>query len=88
MTQVRSILENVLYEFEKNSAIVGSFLLVLLSHSFWGKIADMFEDIQAAPRGLHMMRNSPPAHSHLSEQAMLELFPPAPLEPSEDCSPG
>lgn len=85
MTQVRSILENVLYEFEKNSAIVGSFLLVLLSHSFGGKIVDIFEDMQAAPRGLHMVRNSPPAHSHLSEQAM---FPPAPLEPSEDCSPG
>lgn len=69
MTVVRSILKNVLHEFEKNSAVAGSCLLVLISHSFWGKIVVMFEDIQAAPRGLHMVRNSSPAHSRLSEEA-------------------
>lgn len=60
MAQIWSILENVLCVPEKNmdSAAVGGFLIVLVSHSFWGKVAVMLKGAQTALwRGPYSERN-------------------------------
>ena len=82
MAQIWSILENVLCVPEKNmdSAAVGGFLIVLVSHSFWGKVAVMLKGAQTALwRGVRTVRETG-SHSHVSEWPTCELLP-APLKP-------
>lgn len=64
-----------------NSALGGGLLLALhspldlLDHLFWGEIAVMFEGTQTALRKcLHGEELRPPAHSHVSEQAIWKHF--------------